>query len=216
MQDNTTIDSWIESTRALSAALPFGDSQAKKIAFAAGQDGPAQELRHHALQLRLKLGDLKRAQFGRQRTLVDIEGLERELERTRNDLDRRRIEIDLAEKRWELVDGEKYIADALLECQAHQVRIDQLPPIATREDYERQEAAYWVRKLLIDIHDQETATGRADVGTIAALRQLGLPASRNQAGHLEYHPQAERLAYLGLTAADIPLLQAPQNNTEAP
>lgn len=200
------LDALIEEARALSAALPFGDSQAKKLMFANGQQGPAQELRHHALQLRTKLTDLKKAQFQRQRTLIDIAELEQQLTHCRNEFDRQRIAIDLEEKRFDLAEGEKYIADALLEVQIARVRIAELPPIADRADYERQEALYWVNKLLADLQDQQAARGWLDVGTVSALRDIGLMLER-RGDQLTFLPDAPRLARLGLALTDIPLLK---------
>lgn len=201
------LDQWIEQTRALSASLPFGDSQAKKIMFANGHS-PAQQRRHHVLQLREKLTDLKRAQFNRQRTLVDMAEIKEQVARYKTEFDLRRLQIDLAEKEFDLAESEKYIADAILECQAYQSQIDELPAIS-REDYERQEASAWASQLLAELEDQQTARGWVEAGHITALRKLGLDI-RRVGGDLMIYPNPERMAYLGLNMSDLPLLTAPQ------
>lgn len=200
------LDALIEEGRQLSENVPFGDSCAKKILFAHGQDGPAQEYRHHVLQLRIKLEQLKKTHFNRARLLLDIEGLTAQRSRARTSLDQRRLDIDLEEKRFDLVEQEKYIHDALLEVQAHRHRLSQLPAINSRADYEQTDATYYLRKLLTDLQDQYTATGRYDVGTLQAVRQLGLIASREPDGSLRFAINPERLAELGLSVQDIPFL----------
>lgn len=211
------LDAWIEQTRELSAPLPFGDSAAKKLMFAHGQEGPAQELRHHALQLKLKLADLKRTELQRAEQLLDLADLQRKLRYSLLPWKRKRYSLEIERLQWELDESEKVIADAWVECEVAQARIEALPRIVTREDFERSEGPFWVNKLLQQAHDEQIGHGRIEVGTIQALRQVGITINRDVNGQLIFFPDEQRLAAIGVQMTDLPLLSiAPSPNLLAP
>ena len=161
----------------LSQSVPFGESSFQKIAFANGQDTPERLLRHHLLQLDQKLRALKKCQFDRARTEIEIEKIQEKL-KTAEGFEKRMLSIDLAEKEYNFESQEKLIFDALIEVQAHYSIIESLPQIESREQFENAELEYWSKRLLRESNESFLANGVIPPGHIEALSNIGISLKR--------------------------------------
>ena len=140
-------------------AIPFGNSdfQNRKFVMEA-QYTP--ERAYHALGHRLadRLQALNEARFSLQRREVDIEELQEKLAGDLPKFERRRLEIDLAEKQSNANYTAKMVNDALVEVDTLWTEAQKFPEF-TREQFESAEQQHFEIRLKRQVHG---LTGAAD------------------------------------------------------
>jgi hypothetical protein len=160
--------------------IPFGNSRFQAEHLVDGQEAPARQYRHVMLQLRQKIAALKATEHQGERTRIDIEELEHKLAgKIENDFDRRRMEVDLKEKRWQLREAETLVHDAMIEIQNY-LRVKEKLPTPTREEFEAAELGYWRKRLMNDAKLEYQAAGRIETGTLKALAKVDIIARREK------------------------------------
>jgi hypothetical protein len=164
-------------------SVPFGNSQFQALTFHEATT-PHREARHLLLQLNQKLTALDAARFRRLRLLVDLEEIEEKLNSS-SGFERRRLEIDLEEKRLQSDNEDKFIEDAIIEVASYSKRLEQLPKF-TREEFEAAERGYWKARLLASMDRELVGSGTVAVGTVEALNQLGVSVARTEQGRIAY------------------------------
>jgi len=158
--------------------VPFGISIFQIQNFTAGKESPYRRYRHCLLQLHQKTITLKGSQFNRERLDIDIEEINEKL-KTAVGFERRRLEVDLKEKQFNL-DGEvKLIEDCLIEVAAYEAILNNLPKF-TREEFEQAEQGYWEKRLLNDAKREVISSGTITPATIKSLENIGFILGRNE------------------------------------
>ena len=141
-------------------AIPFGNSdfQNRKFVMEA-QYTPERAYRALGLRLADRLQALNEARFNLQRREVDIEELQEKLAgRILNKFERRRLEIDLAEKQSNANYTAKMVNDALVEVDTLWTEAQKFPEF-TREQFESAEQQHFEIRLKRQVHG---LTGAAD------------------------------------------------------
>jgi len=187
----------------LSSVVPFGDSQAKKVMFRNGES-PAQEFRHHVLQLSERLATLKETEFKQLEDRLDLDDLRKKLKWAFGSK-KKRVQIQIERMEFGLYKSNKLIEDAVREIQIHKKRISELPEIESREVYESMEIQTWVNKLMGDVRRQQISGRGIDVGTLESLEKIGLVSSRNDQGVLCFAIDEKKTAHIGIKAEDLRL-----------
>ena len=127
--------------------VPFGNSDFQEIAFViSSQQTPERMYRAAVLQQNACLKGLKEAYFQLKREELEIEELEFELKRPDSEFKRRRLEIDLAEKKLNRIGFEKLVKDALHTYSLLKDIISHMPK-PTREQFELAEPVHFKAKL---------------------------------------------------------------------
>ena len=155
--------------------VPFGNSAFQNEHFTDGQEAPERRYRHAMLQLHKKVHALQACEFRRQRIDIDIEELD-EKTRDAEGFELRRLEIDRAEKEWQLKAEEQLIVDAMVEVETYRAMLEDLPK-PTREQFEAAELGYW-RKRLIGEAKLQYAAGKIDAGWLIALDKIDVAVHR--------------------------------------
>lgn len=128
--------------------IPFENSQFQTEHFVINAAiTPERAYRAIGLRMHSRLRALREAQFSRQREEVDIDELRAKLSLSEtNKFDKRRYEIDIAEKLSNRAFTEKLINDAIAELNVLYNHFKRLPRF-TRIQFERAEAAYFEESL---------------------------------------------------------------------
>lgn len=161
----------IEEIKKAMQDVPFGNSHFQNVTFLA-QETPERQYRNVLLQMNQKLDALQKCQFNRRRAEIDIQEIEEKLS-TATGHAKRRLEIDLEEKKWELSNEIKYIEDAIIEVNSFYQVFKGLPKI-TREQFEATEKDYWTKRLVKDAQLSIAASGAMDTGVAESIRLLGM------------------------------------------
>ena len=140
-------------------AIPFGNSdfQNRKFVMEA-QYTPERAYRALGLRLADRLQALNEARFSLQRREVDIEELQEKLAGDLPKFERRRLEIDLAEKQSNANYTAKMVNDALVEVDTLWTEAQKFPEF-TREQFESAEQQHFEIRLKRQVHG---LTGAAD------------------------------------------------------
>jgi len=140
-------------------AIPFGNSdfQNRKFVMEA-QYTPERAYRAIGLRLADRLQALNEARFNLQRREVDIEELQEKLAGELPKFERRRLEIDLAEKQSNANYTAKMVNDALVEVDTLWGEIQKFPEF-TREQFESAEQQHFEIRLKRQV---QGLTGAAD------------------------------------------------------
>lgn len=167
--------------------VPFGNSVFQNLHFGGGQESPARLYRNALLQLNQKLNVLQECKFRRERSEIDIEEIEHKL-KTSEGFDRRRLEIDLREKRFQLDNELKLIDDIFVEVNTFKYILGTLPEF-TREEFEAEEREYWKERLTSDARREIISGGHVGKGTVHSLEQIGIEVGRNADGQFAFQEQ---------------------------
>ena len=140
-------------------AIPFGNSdfQNRKFVMEA-QYTPERAYRAIGLRLADRLQALNEARFNLQRREVDIEELQEKLAGELPKFERRRLEIDLAEKQSNANYTAKMVNDALVEVDTLWTEAQKFPEF-TREQFESAEQQHFEIRLKRQV---QGLTGAAD------------------------------------------------------
>ena len=174
--------------------VPFGNSAFQNMFFTDGQESPQRRRRHILLQLSKKIQALKACEFRRQRIDIDLEEISEDLTdmKPRGDCqllpaqvrEKRRLQIDKAEKEWQLKSEIQLINDAMVEVETYLKMLQGLPK-PTRQEFEQGELKYWRQRLEGDARRELVEKSTVGVGTLKALEQIGIvPEGRNDKGQL--------------------------------
>ena len=87
--------------------------------------------------------------------------------------------------------GASGIKDAVIELNTYCKICEELPKGITRESFEKNEHAYWAKRLINDANLQLSSHGRIDVGTLADLKNIGINPIRDDKGQLAYEMPKE-------------------------
>lgn len=164
--------------------VPFNNSVFQILQFSRGQETPERTYRNCLLQLNQKLNALQECKFRRERTDIDIEEIEEEL-KTADGFKRKRLEIDLREKQFQIENEKKLIEDAIIEVNTFRYILKSLPEF-TREEFERAEPKYWKEKLLADARHEIVSSGYIGKDTINSLEQIGIDVGKNEKGQFVF------------------------------
>ena len=163
--------------------VPFGNSAFQNMFFTDGQESPQRRRRHILLQLSKKIQALKACEFRRQRIDIDLEEISEDLTdmKPRGDCqllpaqvrEKRRLQIDKAEKEWQLKSEIQLINDAMVEVETYSAMLEDLPAMKDRGEFEAAELGYWEQRLLGDMTREMLEKGTVGVGVQKALGQIG-------------------------------------------
>lgn len=168
------IESKVQRAIALSAGVPFGQSQFQNVFLTDDSYTPERKLRHVLLQLDTRVRALKTAEFNRRRLEVKLRALQSVYRVARfipwlGEL----VEISIEEKEWGLEHEIKLVNDAVIEVETFAAMLEDLPQEMTRERFERSERTHWVAKLT-RAAELEIMTQRVpSIGTLQALEKVG-------------------------------------------
>lgn len=195
MQDNTSLESIEEKINELSQHVPFGHSAFQIVHMANGKDGDYRRLRHHLLAAKEKLSALKKAQFDRQRLMLDLEELLELAEKadSPDSIFYRRTQIDIDEKTWMIKEQEKFIVDAIIELDIHHRIISQLPEIKSRNEFESNEKEYWSKRLVREASQSMRANGTIPSGHLEILDDFCIFLNRSEDGITLEHKENKLL-----------------------
>ncbi len=158
--------------------VPFGNSSFQEAHFTPGREGVLRRRRSILLNLNKRLDALQEAKFSRDRQQVTIDEANSKIARldpVEDVYEIRRLEIDRDEARYRLAGQEKYIADAMIDCETMYAELGTLPE-CTRLEFEQAERGYWEKRLTSDAIRELNATGRIEIGTSKALDDIGVRA----------------------------------------
>ncbi len=164
--------------------IPFGMSQYQIKTFVNSQETPERQYRNCLLQLSQKKHAIHDCKIRRMRIQVDIDEIHEKL-KTSAKYEKKRLEIDLMEKEYNMKEEVKLIEDCYYEIKTYEAILETLPSF-TREEFEAGEERYWKGRLMNNLKIDLLSGGRIETGTIAALEQTGIAVGRNEQGQLAY------------------------------
>lgn len=168
--------------------VPFNSSIFQILHFGRGQETPERTYRNCLLQLNQKIDALQACKFRRERTDIDIEEIKDKL-KTANGFERKRLEIDLHEKQFQLENEKKLIEDAIIEVNTYKYILKSLPEF-TREEFEKAEPGYWKERLLADARREIISNGYVGKDTIMSLEQIGFDVGKNEKGQFAFQDKS--------------------------
>lgn len=173
-----TIDMLEKEVLAAAEHVPFGNSAFQIRHFTGGNESPAATARRTRtllLNLDAKIATLRENQFAQEEHQIDLDEADAKL--ADPDLDpfeRRRLELTKRRAVSGVGRAAKLLRDTLAEIDAMCREWKTLPPIVSRDEFERQEQRYWVDRLVSNALVQLKSGGRVDFGTMEALQQIGV------------------------------------------
>lgn len=164
--------------------VPFGNSIFQIEHFSRGNETPERAYRNCLLQLNQKIKALKECEFRRRRLDIDIQELSQKFEEAEG-FEKKRIAIDIEEKKFYLNEEVKLIEDCYIEIRVYENILSQLPDFS-REDFEKAESIYWEKKLLADMQKEVSSLGYVQKDTMQSLEQIGIKVGKNEQGQIVY------------------------------
>ena len=169
--------------------VPFGNSIFQIKNFTDGRETPQRRYRHCLLQLRKKEQAMKECYFRRRRFEIDLEGIEEKLISTQG-YEKKRLEIDLEEKKYQLDSEINLIEDCVVEIATYRDLLKDLPEY-TREEFEEAEQGYWEKRFIATARRELTSTGYISTQTIEALENVGIIVKKDKDNKLIYERRVQ-------------------------
>ena len=182
--------------------IPFGHSRFQNEHFIINaQLTPARAYRAIGLELMSRLNSLRENYFKYQQNLVDIEELEDKLANgIENKFEKKRAELKLQEKKAGAEYLMKLVSDSAIEVETFMEHMQKFPEY-TREQFEREEAAHYTKRL------QLQASGVT--GALESMFHMGLNTSEIADKVLQ---QPDYKPVLQLLKEKVPLLNEPSGS----
>lgn len=173
----------IDQIKQMSWEIPFGNT-AFQVRNFLREYTPERQLRMILLQLNEKITSLEKFRLNKERLQLDLDELEEKIDAAEGRA-KRRLEIDLVEKRMDYDAQIKLVNDALEEIKVYDELLREVEAAVgqvTRQAFEQQEQKYWEMRLLDDARAAFTSNGSVDRGTLQSLQKIGLYGVRDQSG----------------------------------
>lgn len=154
--------------------IPFGQSEFQNIHLQITQENEPRTYRQILLEMSDKFKALKECQFRRRRMEVKKLWLERlhTLLVIVPSL-RTLVKVSLDDTRFKIIMENKLLEDAMYDFTMYKGLYDKMKKM-TREDYNKEEHAYWQRRAIRQAEEDIIAIGTISVGNIQFLKKMGL------------------------------------------
>lgn len=158
--------------------IPFGNSAFQIVNFVKDQHGDARAYRSILLNIADKQKAMNECRFKRRRIEIDIREIEEKL-KTATGFEKERLEIDIEEKTYYLEEEVKLIEDCIAEIVVYQKLLEKYKDF-TREEFEKEELTYWLKRLFKMALLEMKANGSVSVGTLQSLDDMGYEIIHNK------------------------------------